>query len=236
MTTKTIPHDQIVKDDRYYPRITPSWFRIHEYTESMRAGAKFPSPLVAFDDESKNYVLLDGWHTTQADKRCGNKAIACEVSAEPRARWLEIATQRNSGHGHRLSVQDKVRVIDLLRKQNYSWARIGALMYIPAPSVKRIVGGRVMERKGSGLRPVYVKGAFANVSAGADADAVESAQEMIAAHDQVQVIESALALFSHGMVDATDDRVVTAALALAEAATAWAAVHGAKGGAKKKAS
>lgn len=210
---------QIVRDDRYYPRITPSWFRIHEYREAMRTGAEFPPLLVAHDVD--HYLILDGWHTKEADRGLGHKDIRCEVSSASRDKWLEIAVQRNAGHGHRMSVQDKARVIYLLRQQGYSWQRVSSILWMPSASAKRIVNGRVLPVTGTSARPVIVKGPLVPVASKFGPQQVEDMQAGMAAQDQMQLLAGTLVLFTNDAVDYTDEEVMEVAVRLAEAAGKW---------------
>ncbi|MDW9354624.1 hypothetical protein GOA97_01920 [Sinorhizobium meliloti] len=87
---------------------------IKEYQAAMRAGAEFPPITVAQvdpEDETKGFILIDGWHRVLAAKALGLIQINARVISETdpkRYRW--IAAQGNRSHGLRLSREDKREV------------------------------------------------------------------------------------------------------------------------------
>ncbi|MQW08094.1 hypothetical protein GHK45_31465 [Sinorhizobium meliloti] len=87
---------------------------IREYREAMRTGTEFPPVVVARvapDDETKGFILIDGWHRVLAAQALGLIQINARVTdeADPkRYRWL--AAQGNRSHGLRLTLKDRREV------------------------------------------------------------------------------------------------------------------------------
>jgi DNA modification methylase len=83
-----------------------------DYTEALKAGAKFP-PIVVFHDGS-DYWPADGFHRLNAHARAGLPKIAAEVRTGTRRDALLFAVGANAAHGKRRTNEDKRRAVLLL--------------------------------------------------------------------------------------------------------------------------
>jgi hypothetical protein len=81
-----------------------------EYAEAMRAGAKFPPPVVYSDGE--RYWLSEGFHRVEGRRLAGFTTVACEIrqGGKDDARWNALASNRT--HGLRRTNEDKRRAVE----------------------------------------------------------------------------------------------------------------------------
>lgn len=219
------PKDDITVIPEFYPRHKPDWLTAFQYREAIQAGAQFPPPLVARDGKGGPWVLLDGNHTRLALIQLKRDKIDCEVSRAPKAQWLELSIRRNM-HGRSLSVQDRARAADMLRRAGYSLKRIEGVMYVPVESVKRLLSFAVPRTPTAtappGFKSIIAKSAARSAVGGAlTPEEIEAAQESLSGASQEAILEQALALFESGLLDRENERVMERAKRLKEVMARW---------------
>lgn len=84
-----------------------------EYSDALKAGAKFPAVIV-FRDESGKRWLADGFHRARAHEIAGIDEIAVDERQGDRRAALLYAAGANAGHGARRTNADKRRAVAAL--------------------------------------------------------------------------------------------------------------------------
>lgn len=94
------------------PRTAINMSVVEDYTDDMKAGAKFP-PLTVFH-VGEEYVLVDGFHRSLAAQNAGLKKIHCEVLEGSMRDAILYASGSNASHGFRRTNEDKRRAVERL--------------------------------------------------------------------------------------------------------------------------
>lgn len=104
---KRVPIHLIQKKIELYPRVTIDTETVRLYCSAMKAGEQFP-PVILTND----YVLIDGFHRTEASILIGKKEIDAIVilSDLTRQEKISLAAELNLRHGKRLTDKDLERV------------------------------------------------------------------------------------------------------------------------------
>jgi len=134
--------EEIVFDKSIYPRTNTWWGTSYRYSEMMKAGAKFP-PIIVGKLDGK-YILVDGKHRLEAYQKLGQKHVSCEVLTDLTKKELFVkAIELNVAHGQTLSSYDKVRIVEALKKMDYSMPQIAKIVQIPADKITQFVATRM---------------------------------------------------------------------------------------------
>ena len=77
---KLLPLESLYFEDVFYPREKEDWRAKHNYKQALLAGANFP-PIIVIPRKSNKgvYLVIDGWHRTQACKELKEKNIRAEL-------------------------------------------------------------------------------------------------------------------------------------------------------------
>lgn len=104
---KKVPVHLIQKKIELYPRVTIDTETVRLYCSAMKAGEQFP-PVILTND----YVLIDGFHRTEASILIGRKEIDAIVilSDLTRQEKISLAAELNLRHGKRLTDKDLERI------------------------------------------------------------------------------------------------------------------------------
>lgn len=198
--------DEVIWDEALYPRTHVDWKTSYEYADAMKAGAVFPPIEVAKVQDG--YLGLDGRHRWTAAKRL--KLIDIEatvVSASTAEQRYTHAVTRNIQHGRRLSTFEKIQIAQKMREDfGAPITKIAGLLAMPKKSLTGLLSRRLsapitsLVSSSSGLQEPLKAPlehlAGTNVQAGA-----LSAQRMLAARDQVALLEQVCELMEMGALD-----------------------------------
>lgn len=145
MKEKILSLNQIKLDETIYPRALYYWQTAYEYSEAIKAGAKFPPITVAkIKNLHEKYFLIDGRHRLEAIKMNKGKYISAEILKEMTKDQAYVeAIKRNIIHGKRFNVSEKARIIAKLEDLNYKPAEISKLVQIPAEKLSTFVASRM---------------------------------------------------------------------------------------------
>ena len=145
-TTKTtLKLKDIVVDEELYPRNQPYWQTAYAYSESMKLGNQFPPIVVAQLPKTKVYVLVDGRHRLQACKILKKQKVAVEVLIGLNKKKIyEEAIRRNSAHGQRFSIQERLNIALKLRDTKYTTKQISNLVQIVPTKLTSLLSNRLV--------------------------------------------------------------------------------------------
>lgn len=96
---------------------------VMEYSEHMKEGAKFPSPIVFFD--GSEYWMADGFHRYFAYKSNGALEINCDVKEGTQREAQFYAMGANGGRGLKWRSEDVKKIIATLL-QDEEWGKMSA--------------------------------------------------------------------------------------------------------------
>jgi 23S rRNA maturation-related 3'-5' exoribonuclease YhaM len=126
----------LVFDEEIYPRMEVNWITAYSYAQAMRTGSIFP-PIVVGIFDGKQYVV-DGFHRAEAKKMNKEEYIEGEIKKFNSKKEMFIeAVRLNAKHGRPLSSQEKVRIIDILKKYGVQREEISALITIPMDKLEK---------------------------------------------------------------------------------------------------
>ena len=137
MSVVNLRIDEIKTDGGTQPRACLDWDAIHDYSDDMEAGAKFPPVTVFYDGES--YWLADGFHRIQAAYAANLDSIDCDVRQGTRedAQWFSFSANR--ANGLRRTNDDKQRAVKAAlqhpRAQSLSDSEIARHCGVSVPTV-----------------------------------------------------------------------------------------------------
>ncbi|KKM59864.1 hypothetical protein LCGC14_1547630 [marine sediment metagenome] len=138
--------EQLVLDNRLYPRVESSERVIKTYMSDMNRGDKFP-PLYVGLFKGK-YFLIDGRHRLEAYKSILPKKewfVSCEIKTNfvDFDEMFLAGFRENAKHGYRLSKQDKWKVANMLSEMKYDVGDISKLTGIQMKKVENAIKGKI---------------------------------------------------------------------------------------------
>jgi len=162
MKTALMKISELTIDSELYPRIRSGWLTAYQYAQAMKANSIFP-PITVGIYREKKYVV-DGVHRIEAKKMLKEEYIDAIVKTYKSEKEMFVdAVKLNSAHGRQLSVQEKVRIIDKLKKMRFNLQEISELVKVPIDKIgllqQRIITGPKGEH-------IYLKSVLTNVDAG----------------------------------------------------------------------
>jgi len=146
----------IVCDNTVYPRVNFSWQQAYDYTEQMRAGAKFPAIHVGYlkDKPHPPYIVVDGWNRFEATKYLKKETIeATEQEYKNKFEMLMDSAARNVRHGRRLSVIDRARLVKMFKLKGLTKEQISSTLDIPKDKIG-FFEARAYETKSGEVKPI----------------------------------------------------------------------------------
>lgn len=147
-------------DSELYPRMKISWQTAYQYAQAMRSGSTFP-PIKVGIFNGKKYVV-DGWHRVEAKKKLKEEYIQADVKKYDSKRELFIdAIESNVIHGRQLSIQEKVRIIDMLKDMNFKLQEISKIVKVPIGKISIFQARTIRDPSG---RKIYMKSAVARAN------------------------------------------------------------------------
>ncbi|MCJ7631088.1 ParB/RepB/Spo0J family partition protein, partial [Candidatus Bathyarchaeota archaeon] len=162
MKTTLLKISELTIDNEVYPRIKSGWLTAYQYAQAMKANSIFP-PITVGIYKGKKYVV-DGVHRIEAKKMLKEEYIDAIVKTYESEREMFVdAVKLNSAHGRQLSVQEKVRIIDKLKKMRFKLQEISELIKVPIDKIGLLQQRIIMGPKGE---HIYLKSVIANTNAG----------------------------------------------------------------------
>jgi len=143
MKTKTLKINDLVLDEKFYPRLKVSWKTAYGYAQAMKAGAIFP-PITIGLLRGKQYVV-DGWHRITAYKQNKEEYIEAEFILFKNKTELFIdAVKRNATHGKPYSVQEKISIINRLQDMKIEKADASKIVGINPERLPQLIQRKTM--------------------------------------------------------------------------------------------
>lgn len=138
----------LVCDEKLYPRIKLGWLTAYQYSQAMKSGSEFP-PIKVGSFESKLYVV-DGWHRIEARKLLKEEYIQGEVKKYDSFKDMFVdAVKFNATHGRPLSVQEKVRIVDILQEYGIEQKQITEIVKIPMEKIEKFTARTIILPNGT---------------------------------------------------------------------------------------
>jgi len=161
MKTTLMKISELTIDSEVYPRIKSGWLTAYQYAQAMKANSIFP-PITVGIYKKKKYVV-DGVHRIEAKKMLKEEYIDAIVKTYKSEREMFVdAVKLNSAHGRQLSVQEKVRIIDKLKKMRFKLQEISELIKVPVDKIGLLQQRIIVGPKGE---TIYLKSVLTNVDA-----------------------------------------------------------------------
>lgn len=198
----------LVFDEKLYPRTKIAWMTAYTYAQAMRAGREFP-PINVGNLKEKQYVV-DGWHRVEARKMLKEDYVQANVKGYASRRDLFADSVRfNNAHGKPLNVQEKTRIVDLLKGMKFELKEISELTMIPLDKMT-LFDNRVLTLPNGSK--IYLKSMSAR--------SVESPEEVNQSSFTVRNVEALLKqtieVFGHMAIPLEDQKVKELAVHLYE--------------------
>lgn len=138
----------LVCEEKLYPRIKLGWLTAYQYSQAMKSGSEFPA-IVVGSFEGKMYVV-DGWHRIEAKKLLKEEYIQATVKTYESFKDMFIdAVKFNATHGRPLSVQEKVRIVELLKQYGIEKEQITEIVKIPFDKIERFSERAIVKPNGT---------------------------------------------------------------------------------------
>lgn len=161
MKTTLMKISELTIDSELYPRIKSGWLTAYQYAQAMKSNSVFP-PITVGIYRQKKYVV-DGVHRIEAKKMLKEEYVDAIVKTYKSEREMFVdAVKLNSAHGRQLSVQEKVRIIDKLKKMRFKLQEISELIKVPIDKIGLLQQRIIMGPKGEAI---YLKSVLTNVDA-----------------------------------------------------------------------
>lgn len=145
---KLLKISELTCDEKLYPRIKLGWLTAYQYSQAMLSGSEFP-PITVGSFEGKMYVV-DGWHRIEAKKLLKEEYIQANVKTYDSFKDMFVdAVKLNSVHGRPLSVQEKVRIIELLKQYGIEKEQITEIVKIPVDKIERFSTRAIVKPNGT---------------------------------------------------------------------------------------
>ena len=214
--------DVIVSEGGIYPRNTHSWQTAYAYSQSMKAGAKFPAIEVA---KIKNkYYLIDGKHRLEAikvlnkegngkldmDKRTKDSDIhvSCQVYSTLSLKEVYVmSVEKNVTHGLPFTTFDKLNIVKKLEGMNMGSKQISDIVRMPIDNIERLKITK-MTQTVSG-KPIVLKSSLRALAGKSVPDDFEDFQnQMDGGKDQVSLMDEVISLLEEGLIELTNNSVL----------------------------
>ena len=142
---KKLKLEEIILDERIYPREVVSKQTIQQYMSALRQGATFPPVIVGLYRDK--YYLVDGWHRFRAHRRIRRKEINVEIINCSTERDLYIeAVRRNFTHGRPFAEKEKEKIILKLKSMNIDVVDISKLTFVSKNNITNIITTQPINR------------------------------------------------------------------------------------------
>ncbi len=187
----------IVWDRELYPRINYNWQVAYDYSQSMKAGAKFPPIVVAL--HRRKYYLIDGKHRIEATKLCKEKHIQAVILKGLNDKRIFIeAVKANINHGYPLAPKEKRDIVLKLRDFNISATEISELIRVPIENMNKFVGDNLVNDL---TGEVIVKAPLKNMAGMSFNINFEEQQKTVTGMSQEVILKSIITIIDGNMID-----------------------------------
>lgn len=119
--------EQLILDEKFYPRTDCDWMQAHRYAESMRIALKDPKakqfpPIDVVPLGDGTFRVIDGWHRVKAAKELKLVSIeAVIIKAASEGEQFLAAVRANLTHGKGLSNFERAQIAIRLRSSEFNW-------------------------------------------------------------------------------------------------------------------
>ena len=132
-------------DTELQSRVTINEEAIHDYSEALREGAKFPAVTVFHDGSS--YFLADGWHRYYAHKKAGLAIIEATVIEGTYRDAKRFSLGANDTNGIRKTNADKRKAV-LSMLDDIEWSEWSDIAIAKECKVAAMTVGRIRKELG----------------------------------------------------------------------------------------
>jgi hypothetical protein len=206
MKTQILKIKDIIQDKELYPRINHNWITVYDYSQSIKAGAKFPPITVALFNNK--YYLIDGKHRIEAIKVLKIKYIKAEIiKGLSKKQIYEEAVKRNVIHGRVFSPYEKRNIILRLREMKYDMKLISKIIMIPPESLEKFTYKKITSHYTTG-DPIVVKAPLENITETGYEGDIETLQRIINVGDQINLLKQVNLFFENKFFDMKNQTVV----------------------------
>ncbi|KKN60129.1 hypothetical protein LCGC14_0535070 [marine sediment metagenome] len=206
MKTKIMRTEDIHFDKSLYPRVKPDWLTTYKYSQSMRAGNKFP-PIQVTNLDSK-WVIIDGVHRHGAYTR--NKVEHIEVEdleIKDRDQAYMEAIKRNSTHGRVFTSFERVQIIVRLESMNVDLGEISKIVGMPLESMKKFKVSRITHTITG--EEIVLKSAVRHMAGVEVSEEFYDVQKTISGHrEQLRLLDMIIKMLKEGMFDLKNEKIV----------------------------
>jgi hypothetical protein len=198
--TMILKLDEVVFDEKLYPRMKWNWHTSYQYAQAMKSGAQFPDVEVAKIDGK--YYLVDGKHRTEA--RRFNKETHLQVVVNPqildfKTLYIE-AIKRNMGHGRQFSVQEKTNIALKLEEMKFEKGEISKLINVPIDKLDLFISKRVTHMDFTNER-IALKKPLRHMSKGTVQEGFKEVQNDMRGDSQIELLDELILLVSNKMLN-----------------------------------
>jgi len=212
-TKTTLDRRDIIFDEELYPRNQHFWQTAYAYSESMKLGNKFPLVVVAKLSNSNAFVLVDGKHRLEAYKILKVKRIKVEVLLGlSKNQIYEEAIRRNTNHGQRFSIQEKLSIAVKLRYLHYSTAKISQLVQVSPTKLKSLLSDRLVNSITG--EDIVLKADVKHLSGSHYDGDIETVQRQFRGNEQLPLIQELCVLLETKTINLKSKKVLSALLKL----------------------
>ncbi|MFW6174001.1 MAG: ParB N-terminal domain-containing protein [Elusimicrobiota bacterium] len=216
--------DEIYFDEELYPRSAYNWQTGYIYSQSMKAGAKFPPITIALYKGTK--YLVDGKHRLEAYKINKKKEIEAVIyTGWNRKKIFLEAVKANIAHGRNLSPYERRRIGLKLKEMNLSKKDISKLIQVPQDKLQNFIGERLInsvtgkeqsieetERNSKEIGQAILKSGVKHY-AGTTVDypeyqKIQESQKDFHSNSQEYLIKELISLIEEGLLDLENQRIV----------------------------
>ncbi len=198
--------DELVFDEKIYPRVKTSWYTANDYANSMRTGSKFP-PITVAKLGNKTY-LIDGWHRVEAYRLNGVEFVDAEVlKIKDRKQMYIESIKRNAIHGRPFSFQEKLIIASNLEKMRVSKSTISQLIGVTMDKMRKFKAERISYSTTG--KPIVLKGAIKHLSGMKLSEQEEYTQEVISGYrTQERILDTVISMIRNDMFNTNNPKVV----------------------------
>ena len=204
---KILKINEIVLDEKLYPRNNILWQVIARYKNAIRSGDKFPPIVVALFNEK--YILVDGAHRLEAYKQLkGFEHVGVEVLTNLTEEEIYVeAVKRNNTHGAQFSYQETNNIILRLQDLGYDNVKISELVKVPATEITNFLARSVVTTSVGNRFPL--KPTLRHLVKNGEVESkVEQDQESYSAISQMSILDEVISLIENKYINLNDERIV----------------------------
>lgn len=203
---KLLSTDELVYDEKLYPRINEDWVTIARYKNAMKSGAEFPPIIVVKRKNDNKYVVIDGRHRIEATRGLKEKHIQAEVVSGMNAKQLyELAVKSNITHGKQFSTQEVTKIVITLKDFKYDLKDISKIVRLPIEDIEPFIAKRVIHiTDNSGINKLIAIKSPLKYMAGqtfTDVQFKQNQQEHFSSRSQIQVLEQVIMLIKNDWIN-----------------------------------